>query len=256
MKNELIRMENIIKTFGKVKALEGITFAIRDSEILGIVGDNGAGKSTLIKILAGVMQPDSGKIYYRGELTDIKNPMDAINLGIEVIFQDSSLVQELSIARNLFLGREPVKKRLAFLKILDKAYMQRKNRELLKRVGIKKEIDSNTTIDSLSGGERQSIAIARAMFFKADLVILDEPTNNLGIEESKKVLEFIKETKAEGQSSIFITHNIHHIFQAVDRIMVMRLGKVIGNLIKEDTTVDEIEALITGEIDKKIPASL
>jgi ABC-type sugar transport system, ATPase component len=252
MKDEFIRLENIVKTYGKVQALRGISMSIGEKEIIGLVGDNGAGKSTLAKILSGATIADSGKIYFNGEIVNIKNTRDAIKLGIETIYQDSALVTGLSVARNLFLGREPVKKMLPFLSILDKANMKSEVRKLLLNVGIQKNINADALVSSLSGGERQSIAIARAMFFKAEMIILDEPTNNLGVEESKQVLRFIQGAKEDGHSSIFITHNIHHVFQVADRIIVLRRGRLVGDVMKNETTNEEIENLITGVVDTKM----
>lgn len=255
MNSEFLKVENISKTYGNVHALEDINMTVGEGEILGLVGDNGAGKSTFAKILSGSIKPDSGNIYFKGKKASIKNTRDAINLGIETIYQDSALVAQLSITRNLFLGREPVHKGSSFLNILDKGYMKRTTGELLKLVGLQRKLNSNDEITILSGGERQSIAIARAMFFKSDLIILDEPTNNLGIEEIKQVLKFIQDAKKEGLSSIFITHNIHHVFQVADRIVILRLGKLVGDVKKDETTINEIEELITGIKDMKFTSN-
>ncbi|NWF70024.1 MAG: sugar ABC transporter ATP-binding protein [Chloroflexi bacterium] len=250
MAQELVRMEKISKFFGRVQALDNVDFTVNNNEIVGLVGDNGAGKSTLIKILSGALMPTSGDIYFKGQRVSVNNTRDAINLGIETIYQDSALVTQLSIARNLFLGREPSKS-LGFIKWLDKQHMAHEAKMLLRRVGITKDIDTDTPVAALSGGERQSIAIARAMYFEADLIIMDEPTNNLGVEETHRVLHFIKEAKAAGHSSIFIAHNIHHVFQVVDRIVVMRLGKKVADVRREDTTIEEVERVITGLADMK-----
>lgn len=251
MNGEFVRMENIIKTYGSIHALEDVSVTVGEREILGLVGDNGAGKSTFAKILAGVIKADSGNIYFKGKKVNINNTRDAINLGIETIYQDSALVEQLSISRNLFLGREPIHKGSGFINILDKGYMKRTTQELLKLVGLQRKLNPDAEITALSGGERQSIAIVRAMFFKSDLIILDEPTNNLGIEEIKQVLKFIQGAKEEGFSSIFITHNIHHVFQVADRIVILRRGKLVGDVRKDETTIEEIEKLITGDMDIK-----
>ena len=254
MDNELVRMENIVKTYGKVQALNDVTMSVNEREIVGLVGDNGAGKTTLIKVLSGATKATSGTIHFKGRPVSINNTRDAIAQGIETIYQDSALVTQLSIARNLFLGREPTRN-VGFIRLLDKNLMSDKSRVLLKQVGITHDIDPRTRITALSGGERQSIAIARAMFFEADLIILDEPTNNLGVEETQRVLRFVKEAKADGHSSIFITHNMYHIFQVVDRIVVLRRGEKVGDLRREDTTVEEVEKLITGMTDSMFPKS-
>lgn len=241
----LVDMKNISKYFGTVQALKDVNFAVNHNEIVGLLGDNGAGKSTLIKILAGAIPASKGEIYFKGEKVNIRTTRAAINLGIETIYQDSALVSQLSITRNLFLGREPTHW-LGPVKRLDTRFMAKEAKALLNRIGIVKNLDPHTPITVLSGGERQAIAIARAMYFKADLIIMDEPTNHLGVEETKGVLRFISEAKGEGHSSIFITHNIHHVFQIVDRIVVMRLGRKVADVRREDTTIEEVERVIVG----------
>ena len=246
MSEELIRMENINKFFGRVQALNNVSLDIRRNEIVGLLGDNGAGKSTLIKILSGVLRPDSGEIYIHGQKVDIRNTSDAIANGIETIYQDSALVTQLSIARNLFLGREP-SIGPAFLNRMDQRRMNEEAGRLLKQVGITKDIPPTTPISALSGGERQAVAIARALHFKNDLIILDEPTNNLGVEETKGVLRFVRNARDSGSSCIFIAHNIHHVFQVVDRIVVLRRGrKVASDIDPKTATIDEVERVIMG----------
>ena len=246
MTEELIRMEHVSKFYGRVQALDNVTFAVREREIVGLLGDNGAGKSTLIKVLSGAVAATSGDIYVRGQKVAIRSTTDAIALGIETIYQDSALVTQLSIARNLFLGREPVKGP-RFLNGLDQETMDEVARTLLKKVGIGKDIPTDTPISSLSGGERQAVAIARAMYFDSDLIILDEPTNNLGVAETKGVLRFVRNARDSGHSCIFIAHNIHHVFQVVDRIVVMRRGRIVADDIDpKRTSVEEVELIITG----------
>jgi simple sugar transport system ATP-binding protein len=246
MSDELVRMEHVNKFFGRVQALNDVTLSVQRNEIVGLLGDNGAGKSTLIKILSGALRADSGDIYMHGKKVDIRNTSDAIAQGIETIYQDSALVTQLSIARNLFLGREPVKgPRL--LDRLDQKAMNEAAYDLLKRVGITKEIPPTTPISALSGGERQAVAIARAMHFDSDLIILDEPTNNLGVEETKGVLRFVRSARDSGHSCILIAHNIYHVFQVVDRIIVLRRGKKVADDIDpKQTTIQAVEGIITG----------
>jgi simple sugar transport system ATP-binding protein len=241
---ELIRMEGITKYYGRVRALEDVTFTVGEREIVGLLGDNGAGKSTLIKVLSGAVPVSSGSIRMRGEEVRIASTNDAIRLGIETIYQDSALVTQLSIARNLFLGREPTKGPFGRL---DQAMMNGVAADLLRRVGITKAIPPATPIGSLSGGERQAVAIARAMYFDSELIILDEPTNNLGVAETQGVLNFVRSARDDGHSCIFIAHNIHHVFQVVDRIVVMRRGRVVADAIDPRTTsVEAVERVITG----------
>ena len=213
MAEDLVRMEHITKYYGRVRALEDVTLTVREREIVGLLGDNGAGKSTLIKVLSGAVAASSGDIHVRGRKVSIKNTTDAIALGIETIYQDSALVTQLSIARNLFLGREPL----------------------------------TNLVASLSGGQRQAVAIARAMHFDSDLIILDEPTNNLGVAETQGVLRFVRNARDSGHSCIFIAHNIHHVFQVVDRIVVMRRGRIVADDIDpKRTSIEQVELIITG----------
>jgi simple sugar transport system ATP-binding protein len=252
MADELVLMQDISKYYGRVRALDGVTFRVFRNEIVGLLGDNGAGKSTLIKVLSGAVRATSGEIYIKGRKVDIRNTTDAIANGIETIYQDSALVTQLSITRNLFLGREPVTGP-RILNRMDQAAMEQVARDLLKRVGITKNIPPTTPIGSLSGGERQAVAIARAMHFDSDLIVLDEPTNNLGVAETQGVLRFVRNARDSGHSCIFIAHNIHHVFQVVDRIVVMRQGKVVADDIDpKKTSVQQVEEVITGMSEKDL----
>ena len=256
MPEELVRMDSISKYYGRVRALDGVTFRVFPNEIVGLLGDNGAGKSTLIKVLSGAVHPTGGDIFIKGRKVDIHSTSDAIANGIETIYQDSALVPQLSITRNLFLGREPIKG-AGFLNRMDQKAMEQVARDLLKRVGISKNIPPTTPIGSLSGGERQAVAIARAMHFHSDLIILDEPTNNLGVAETQGVLRFVRNARDTGHSCIFIAHNIHHVFQVVDRIVVMRGGKVVADDIDpKKTSVEKVEEVITGMSDKELRAAI
>ena len=246
MAEPLIRMERICKSYGRVQALDNAMLTVNEREIVGLLGDNGAGKSTLIKVLSGAVPLTSGDIFIRGRKVTIRNTTDAIALGVETIYQDSALVTQLSIARNLFLGREPLK-RPRLLNRMDQAAMDAVARDLLRKVGITKDIPPTTPIGSLSGGERQAVAIARAMHFDSDLIILDEPTNSLGVAETQGVLRFVRSARDSGHSCVFIAHNIHHVFQVVDRIVVMRRGKVVADDIEpKHTSIEQVERVITG----------
>jgi len=248
MPDALVQMKDVHKSYGPVQALAGVDFTVGHKEIVGLLGDNGAGKSTLIKILSGIVPATSGEIHIRGEKVEIRNTNDAIRLGIETIHQDSALVPQLSIARNLFLGREPLKGP-AFLNRMDQDAMNRIAGELLREVGITKKLAPDTPVSLLSGGERQAVSIARALYFDSDLIILDEPTNNLGVEETHGVLRFVRNARDTGHSSIFIAHNIHHVFQVVDRIVVLRNGEVVADDIDPATSsIEEVEQIITGTV--------
>jgi simple sugar transport system ATP-binding protein len=246
MATPFVEMRDVSKHYGQIRALENVNFTVNAGEVVGLLGDNGAGKSTLIKVLSGAVRSTGGDIIVRGQRADIRSTNDAIALGIETIYQDSALVPQLSIARNLFLGREPVRG-IKFFGKLDHDKMNNVALELLREVGITKNIPPDTPIGALSGGERQAVAIARAMHFDSDLIILDEPTNNLGVAETQGVLRFVRNASASGHACIFIAHNIHHVFQVVDRIVVIRRGTVVADNINPKTTsVEEVERVITG----------
>ena len=249
MTEELIRLEHVSQFYGRIQALDDANVSIHDHEIVGLLGDNGAGKSTLIKVISGVVPLSSGQLYWHGKPVSISNANDAISLGIETIYQDSALVNQLSIARNLFLGREPLKGPRIFNR-MDKQLMEDVAGKLLGEVGISKNIPAKTPINALSGGERQAVAIARAMYFDSELIILDEPTNNLGVAETQGVLRFVRNARDSGHSCIFIAHTIHHVFQVVDRIVVLRRGQVVADDIDpKTTTIEEVEKVITGDLD-------
>lgn len=243
----LVEMRNIEKFYGRIHALKNVNLTIPRGEIVGLLGDNGAGKSTLIKVLSGAVPYTSGEIRINGKPLTLRSTNDAIDAGIETIYQDSALVPQLSIARNLFLGRE-LRKGPAFLDRMDQERMNEVAGDLLKRVGISKNIPPTTPIGSLSGGERQAVAIARAMYFDSELIILDEPTNNLGVAETQGVLRFVRDARNSGHSCIFIAHNIHHVFQVVDRMVVMRRGEVVADdLSPKTSSIQDVENIITGE---------
>lgn len=243
----LVEMRNIEKYYGRIHALRGVNLSIKKGEIVGLLGDNGAGKSTLIKVLSGAVPYTSGEISIKGKPVTLRSTNDAINAGIETIYQDSALVPQLSIARNLFLGRE-LRKGSKLLDWMDQDEMNRVAAELLRRVGITKNIPPTTPIGSLSGGERQAVAIARAMYFDSDIIILDEPTNNLGVAETQGVLKFVRDARDSGHSCIFIAHNIHHVFQVVDRMVVMRMGEIVADdLSPKTSSIQDVEDVITGE---------
>ncbi len=249
MSEDIVRLEHVDKWYGRVQALEDVSLGIGANEIVGLLGDNGAGKSTLIKIIAGVTPLSNGSIYFRGQKVDIRNTNDAIALGVETIYQDSALVTQLSIARNLFLGREPLKGP-RILNRMDKRLMEDVASRLMGEVGLTKKIPPKTPISSLSGGERQAVAIARAMYFESELIILDEPTNNLGVAETQGVLRFVRNARDSGHSCIFIAHNIHHVFQVVDRIVVLRRGQVVADDIDpKKSTIEQVEKVITGDLE-------
>ena len=239
----LVELTNIHKWFGRVCALEGMDLSVDYGEIVGIVGDNGAGKSTLIKILSGVYPPDRGVIKWQERKVTFSSPKDAIKTGIETIYQETAVVDTMNIMRNIFMGREVVY-RFGPIRWLDIKKMARESMKALERVGLYLRSPA-ALVGELSGGQRQGVAIARAMYFKTKLLILDEPTNNLSVKESKKILQFTEELRNQGISSIFITHNLYHVYPVADRIFVLNRGKKIGEFRKEKISIEELTELMT-----------
>ena len=240
----VVEMKNIVKRFGTVEALRGVDFTVENGKVHALMGDNGAGKSTLIKVLTGVYTPTSGDIYFEGKRVTISSPADARALGIETCYQDLALIPLMSIWRNFFLGREMCTN-LGPIKWLRQAEMQRLCGDALHDIGI--EIRSTKEmVGKMSGGERQSIAIGRAIHFGAKLLILDEPTSALSVGETGKVLTYIENAKAKGLPVIFITHNVGHIYQVSDNYTIIRQGRKVGTYQKGELTQKDIADLITG----------
>ncbi len=238
----LLAGRDLHKSFGQVKALEAVDFHLRRAEVVGLVGDNGAGKSTLIKILTGVYQPDQGELEFEGRRVRFASPKEARALGIETVFQDLALVETMSIARNFFLGAEPVR-HLGPVKYLDLHRMNQVTRDTLADIGIR--IDSpSASVASLSGGERQAIAIGRTLHFGARLLILDEPTSALSVHETAKVLGYIEEARNRGLSVIFITHNLYHVYPIADRIVCLERGRKVGDYAKGEISQEDLVRLV------------
>lgn len=237
---------HIHKRFGAVQALRGVDFEVRYGEVVGLVGDNGAGKSTLMKILAGALPPDRGEIWIEGKQVTISSPHDARRYGIEMVYQDLALAGNLDAPANVFMGRE----RTFFLgklktPILRRREMERITEELLLRLGLQLP-NLRQKVRYLSGGQRQAVAIARALLAKAKLIIMDEPTAALGVTEAERVLDLVRCLKAEGISVILITHRLPHIFSVCDRIVVLRAGQRVGERRTSETNMEEITQLIVG----------
>ncbi len=247
-KEVLLKVEKVSKYFGSVTALRDVSFDIYENEIVGLVGDNGAGKSTLIKILSGNFPPDYGNIYFQGESIKFSNPLDARKVGIETVYQDLSICDNLDASSNLFIGREIFKKMLG-LGVLNISEMKKRTKKILSEVGIKiPSVDEK--VQYMSGGQRQAISLARFIAWGEKLILLDEPTAALGVRETRKVLDLIKRTKEERKeaSIILISHNLQQVFEIVDRILVLRHGQIIGIRTTAETNTDEIVSLITGAI--------
>ena len=238
----LVTMSGIHKWFGRVHALRGVDFEVNRAETVGLVGDNGAGKSTLIKVLSGYHRADKGQIFFEGTEVQLSSPKDARGLGIETVYQEQALAPDLSISRNIFMGREPV----SVLGFLSRKVMNEESMEALQSIGLSLR-SPGLPINTLSGGQRQGVAIARALHFEAKLVILDEPTMALSVKEVQEVLQFICQLKNKGISVIFITHNLYHVFSIADRIVVLAHGQKLADVKKEDTSVDDLANLIVKE---------
>jgi ABC-type sugar transport system ATPase subunit len=242
----LLRAMNLTKRFGGLTAVNKVSLDVYPGEVVGLVGDNGAGKSTLIKMISGVYQPDDGKIDFDGQEMLLNNPREARTIGIETIYQDLALAENLDVSSNIFLGRE-VKKPFVgnMIKTLDRHYMRRESATVLDRLGIQVPSLTQQT-RNLSGGQRQAVAIARAIYWNARLMIMDEPTAALGVAEQRKVLMLVRTLRTQGVPVIIISHNMQDIFAVADRIVIMRRGLKVGERKAEETSVDEIVSLMVG----------
>ena len=242
--DQLVEMRQITKTFGPVVALRGVDFAVRAGEVAGLVGDNGAGKSTLMKILTGVYRPDGGEIWFDDRRVHFTSPLDSRHAGIEMVYQDLGLAENLTPIANIFLGRE-ITRRRAGLRLLDEAQMARVARERIE--GLQIRLPSlSLPVERLSGGQRQSVAIARATAFQAKLVIMDEPAASLAVSEAAKVLGLIKRLREHGVAVILISHRLQDVLDVADRIVVLNRGAKAGDLRREEATMEGVVSLIVG----------
>jgi D-xylose transport system ATP-binding protein len=240
-----LRLVNINKSFGAVRALTNVSLEVYAGEVMGLVGDNGAGKSTLVKTISGVGPADSGEIYLEGQLVRITSPQAATNVGIETVYQDLALCDNLDIVSNLFLGREERMASLPVLAPLAEIEMEKQTISVLRTLDVKVP-SVRVPVSTLSGGQRQSVAVARTILHKAKVVILDEPTAALGVAQTRQVLNLIKRLREQGLSVIVISHNLADVFEVVDRVTVLRLGRKVATFNIKDTTPEKIVAAITG----------
>ncbi len=247
----ILKGRNLTKRYGKVVALDNCDFELYPGEILAVIGDNGAGKSTLIKALSGAVTPDSGEVSLEGKTVRFASPNDARHAGIETVYQTLAVSPALSIADNMFMGREIRKPgwRGKFLKQLDKPAMEKAAREKLNDLGLMTIQNINQAVETLSGGQRQGVAVARAAAFGSKVIILDEPTAALGVKESRKVLELILDVRSRGIPIILISHNMPHVFEVADRIHVHRLGRRLCVVDPKDYTMSDAVAFMTGAKD-------
>ncbi len=241
----LLEVKNITKRFGGLVAVNNVSMGVSAGEVVGLLGDNGAGKSTLIKVVSGVYPADEGKIFFQDKEVQIATPMDALAMGIETIYQDLALAENLNTPANIFLGREKMKKALGFLNVLDHQYMQSESRKILEKLDILIPSLRNR-IRALSGGQRQAVAISRSIYWDAKFLIMDEPTAALGVAEQKKVIGTINLLKSHGLGIIVISHQMHDVFQVADRMIIMRRGEKVAELVTRETNADEVVSLIVG----------
>jgi len=244
----LLELRGITKSFGSVQALADVDFEVRASEVMALVGDNGAGKSTLIKCIAGTHSPDSGETFFEGDEVHIHGPKDAARLGIEVVYQDLALCDNLDVVQNMYLGREEHN----WFKQLNEPLMEQRTAETLKSLAVTTIRSIRQPVATLSGGQRQSIAVAKAVQWNSKLVILDEPTAALGVAQTEQVLALVKRLANQGLSVVLISHNLHDVFESAHRITVLRLGRNVGVYDRAKTTQQEVVQAITAGTPTKV----
>ncbi len=244
----ILSAKNLVKRYGRVTALDHCDFELYPGEILAVIGDNGAGKSTLIKAVSGAVQPDEGEVFLEGQKVHFNSPLDARAAGIETVYQTLAMSPALSIADNMFMGRELRRPGLMgkFFRKLDRPAMEKFAREKLSELGLMTIQNINQAVETLSGGQRQGVAVARAAAFGSKVIILDEPTAALGVKESRRVLELIQDVKSRGIPIILISHNMPHVFEVADRVHIHRLGKRLCVIDPKDYTMSDAVAFMTG----------
>ena len=250
-KQPILTGRNLVKRYGRVTALDHSDYDLYPGEVLAVIGDNGAGKSTLIKAVSGAVVPDSGEVMLEGQKVLFNSPLEAREAGIETVYQNLALSPALSIADNMFMGRELRKEGFMgkYLRMLDKPRMEQFAREKLTELGLLTIQNINQTVETLSGGQRQGVAVARAAAFGSKVIILDEPTAALGVKESRKVLELISDVRSRGVPIVLISHNMPHVWEVADRIHVHRLGKRHAVIRPDTHTMSEGVAIMTGAMD-------
>jgi simple sugar transport system ATP-binding protein len=241
----LLEVRNLSKNFGAVQAVSDFSMVVQPGEVVALAGDNGAGKTTLIKAISGVYRPSAGEIRLRGEPVHFSTPQEAREKGIETIYQDLALADNLSIGANIFLGREPMTRAFGFLPVLDRKKMADAARQTMALLDFHVS-RMNAPVSNFSGGQRQAVAIGRAVYWNAQILIMDEPTAALGVPEQRKVISLIHQLKAQGRGVIFISHNLQDIFAVSDRIIVLRRGVQAGERRISETTHDEVVKLMVG----------
>jgi D-xylose transport system ATP-binding protein len=244
----MLELRGISKSFGVVQALADVDFEVRAGEVMALVGDNGAGKSTLIKCIAGIHPIDSGSVFFEGEEVHIHGPKDAVRHGIEVVYQDLALCDNLDVVQNMYLGREAHD----LLQRLNEPEMEQQTVKTMTSLSVTTISSVRHRVASLSGGQRQSVAVARAVMWNSKVVLLDEPTAALGVAQTRQVLDLVKRLREQGLAVVLISHNLHDVFEAATRITVLRLGRNVGVYEREKTTQQEIVGAITAGVPTKV----
>jgi simple sugar transport system ATP-binding protein len=253
MAEALLEARGIVKSFGRVHALRGASFAVHPGEVVALIGDNGAGKSTLVKTLSGVLTPDDGEIRFEGRTVTIPDPHAARELGIETVYQDLALAPDLESSANLFLGREAVRSGvLGKLGFLDKREMRRKTQEAFESLGVGVQ-DATAAVATLSGGQRQGVAVARAVTWAGKVVFMDEPTAALGVVQTRNVLDLITRVRETGLAVVLISHNMPEVMEVSDRVEVLRLGERVARFKTADASMEDLVAAMTGALEQDDP---
>jgi simple sugar transport system ATP-binding protein len=248
MAEPLLEARGIVKNFGRVRALRGASFTVHPGEVVALIGDNGAGKSTLVKTLSGVHEPDDGEIRFEGEPVTIPTPHAARELGIETVYQDLALAPDLESSANLFLGREAVRPGiLGRLGFIDKPAMRRRTQDAFKQLGVGVQ-DATAAVATLSGGQRQGVAVARAVTWAGKVVFMDEPTAALGVVQTRNVLDLIKRVRETGLAVVLISHNMPEVMEVSDRVEVLRLGERVARFTTADASMEELVGAMTGAL--------
>ncbi len=243
----ILRAEDLYKHFGGLVAVDRVSIEVYPGEVVGLLGDNGAGKSTLIKMISGVYKPDGGQIFLDGREVSFATPMEARRQGIETIYQDLALCENLDASANIFLGREPLRRQLGLFNVVDRVLMNGESGHVLDQLDIHIP-NLNRPIRQMSGGQRQAVAIARAVYWNARLMIMDEPTAALGVAEQRKVLALVRTLRERGVPVIIISHNMQDVFAVADRAIVMRRGRKVGERMIGETTTDELVGMMVGAV--------
>jgi D-xylose transport system ATP-binding protein len=251
-KDPILELRGVSKSFGAVQALYQVDFHVAPGEVMALVGDNGAGKSTLIKCIAGIYPIDEGEILFEGQPVTIHGPKDAAKLGIEVVYQDLALADNLDVVQNMFLGREET----SSLRRLDETTMERRASDTLKSLSVTTIRSVRQTVAGLSGGQRQSVAVAKAVMWNSKVVILDEPTAALGVAQTRQVLDLVARLGHQGLAVVLISHNLHDIFEVADTITVLRLGQNVAEFKRTEVTQTQVVEAITAGALSKVPGSV